>query len=64
MANLSNFMSSNDLHPLHVENCDSNWQLVLNEDFGGKYGPEMVKNSSNCNTSNRRLAGVTTCHTS
>ena len=64
MANLSNFMSSNDLHPLHVENCDSNWQLVLNEDFDGKYGPEMVKNSSNCNTSNRQLAGATTFHTS
>ena len=30
--------TSNHLHPLHVENCDSNSRLVLNEDDNVKLG--------------------------
>ena len=33
------------LHPLQVENCDSNSRLVVDEDDNGKLGPERVKPS-------------------
>ena len=35
--------SSNNLHPLQVENCDSNSQLVVDEDDNGKFRNERVK---------------------
>ena len=39
-----NFLTtSNHLHPLQVENCDSNSRLVVDEDNNGKVGPERVK---------------------
>ena len=40
-----NFLSptSNHLHPLQVENCDSNSRLVVDEDDNGKFRPEGVK---------------------
>ena len=34
---------SNHLHPLQVENCDSNSRLVVDEDDNGKLGLERVK---------------------
>ena len=35
--------TSNHLHPLQVENCDSNSRLVVDEDDNGKFMPERVK---------------------
>ena len=35
--------TSNPLHPLQVENCDSNSRLVVDEDDNGKVGLEWVK---------------------
>ena len=35
--------SSSHLHPLQVENCDSNSRLVVDEDDNGKFRPERVK---------------------
>ena len=41
-----NFSStSNNLHPLQGENCDSNSRLVVDEDDNGKYGLERVKST-------------------
>ena len=34
--------SSSHLHPLQVENCDSNSRLVVDEDDNGKFRPERV----------------------
>ena len=43
MANLFNFSpKSNHLHPLQVENCDSNSRLVVDEDDNGKVRLERV----------------------
>ena len=35
--------TSNHLHPLQAENCDSNSRLVVDEDDNGKFRPERVK---------------------
>ena len=35
--------ASNHLHPLQVENCNSNSRLVVDEDDYGKFRPERVK---------------------
>ena len=44
MAIFFNFSpTSNHLHPLQVENCDSNSRLVVDEDDNGKFRIEMVK---------------------
>ena len=44
MAIFFNFSpTSNHLRPLPVENCDSNLQLVVDEDGSGKFRPESVK---------------------
>ena len=44
MAIFFNFSpTSNHLHPLQVENCDSNSRLVVDEDDNGKFRVEMVK---------------------
>ena len=44
MAIFLNFSStSSHLHPLLVENCDSNSRLVVDEDDNGKFRPERVK---------------------
>ena len=32
--------TSNNLHPLQVENCDSNSRLVVDEDDNGKFRPD------------------------
>ena len=37
--------TSNHLHPLQVENCDSNSRLVVDGDDNGKFRPERVKAS-------------------
>ena len=43
MAIFINFSpTSNHLHPLQVENCDSNSRLVVDEDDYGKLRPERV----------------------
>ena len=34
--------TSNHLHPLQVENCDSNSRIVVDEDDNGKFTPERV----------------------
>ena len=36
------YTTSNHLHSLQVENCDSNSRLVVNEDDNGKFRPERV----------------------
>ena len=36
-------LTSNHLHPLQVENCDSNSRLVVDEDDNGKFRLERVK---------------------
>ena len=38
--------TSNHLHPLQVEKCDSNSPLVVDEDDNGTFRPERVKNLS------------------
>ena len=43
MANFCNFFTLNHLHPLQVENCDSNSWLVVDEDDNGKLMLERVK---------------------
>ena len=35
--------TSNHLHPLQVENCDSNSRLVVDEDANGKFRLERFK---------------------
>ena len=42
-----NFFSptSSHLHPVQVENCDSNSRLVVDEDDNGKFRLERVKNA-------------------
>ena len=35
--------TSNYLHPLQGENCDSNSRLVVDEDDNGKLRPERIK---------------------
>ena len=43
MAIFFNFSpTSNHLHPLQVENCDSNSRLVVDEDDNGKFRLERV----------------------
>ena len=43
MAIFFNFsLTSNHLHPLQVENCDSNSRLVVDEDDNGKFRLERV----------------------
>ena len=43
MTILFNFSpTSSHLHPLQVENCDSNSRLVVDEDEYGKFRPERV----------------------
>ena len=49
MAIFINFLpTSNHLHLLQVENCDSNSRLVVDEDDYGKLRPERVKNTLYC----------------
>ena len=44
MAIFLNFSpTSSHLHPLQVENCDSNSRLVVDEDDNGKFRLERVK---------------------
>ena len=46
MAIFFNFQTtSNHLHPLQVENCDSNSRLIVDEDDNGKLRLESVKGS-------------------
>ena len=47
MAIFFNFsLTSNHLHPLQVENCDSNSRLVLNEDDNDSFRLQSVKHLS------------------
>ena len=47
-----NFLStSSHLHPLQVENCDSNSRLVVDEDDNGKLRLERVKVEHPCHSS-------------
>ena len=39
-------LTSNQLHPLQVENCDSNSRLVVDEDDNGKFRLERVKGTT------------------
>ena len=41
--------TSSHLHPLQVENCDSNSRLVVDEDDNGKFRLQRVK-ANNCKT--------------
>ena len=44
MAIFCNFQTtSNHLHPIQVENCDSNSRLVVDEDDNGKFRLERVE---------------------
>ena len=42
--------ASNHLHPLQVENCDSNSRLVVDEDDNGKVRLEKVKHTFHYDT--------------
>ena len=47
MAIFCNFYTTlNHLHPLQVENCDSNSRLVVDENDNGKFRLERVKNTA------------------
>ena len=47
MAIFINFLpTSNHLHQLQVENCDSNSRLVVDEDDNGKFRLERIKQTS------------------
>ena len=47
MAIFFNFPSTlSHLHPLQVNNCDSNSRLVVDEDDNGKFRPERVNTLS------------------
>ena len=49
MAIFFNFSpTSNHLHPLQVENCDSNSRLVVYEDDNGKFRLERVNTGNFC----------------
>ena len=49
MAIFFNFQTtSNHLHPLQVENCDSNSRLVVDEGDNGKFRLESVKGGKVC----------------
>ena len=45
--------TSNHLHPLQVENCDSNSQLVVDEDGNGKFRLERVNRLTRGNAVSR-----------
>ena len=49
------YTTSNHLHPLQVENCDSNSRLVVDEDDNGKLRPERVKNDHSGSHAFRRF---------
>ena len=50
MTILFNFSPTlHHLHPLEVENCDSNSRLVVDEDDNGKFRPERVNPLKRCN---------------
>ena len=54
MAIFLNFSpTSIHLHPLQVENCDSNSRLVVEEDDNGKFRLDRVKALKYCNTNNK-----------
>ena len=40
--NFNFLITSNHLHPLQVENCDSNSRLIVDEDDNGKFRLEWV----------------------
>ena len=46
--------ASNHLHPLQVENCDSNSRLVVDEDDNGKFRFERVK----CTVGYYHISGI------
>ena len=50
--------TSSHLHPLQVDNCDSNSRLVVDEDDNRKLRLERVKTPFNCKTGMR---GTVTC---
>ena len=46
---------SNQLHPLQVDNCDSNSRLVVDEDHNGKLNPALkgLNSATNAMTQDR-----------
>ena len=48
---------SNHLHPLQVENCDSNPRLVVDDDDNGKLRPEKVDIYSDNSAEKRNING-------
>ena len=51
-------LTSNHLHPLQVENCDSNSRLVVDEDDNGKFRIERVKLTSTVGYNDKRSKSV------
>ena len=51
-------LTSNHLHPLQVENCDSNSRLVVDEDDNGKFKIERVKLTSTVGYNDKRNISV------
>ena len=49
--------TSSDLHPLKVENCDSNSRLVVDEDDNGKFWVERAKLKQIARGKARMLSG-------
>ena len=59
MAIFFNFPpTSNHLHPLQVENCDSNSRLVVDEYDNGKVRLERVKHVKQINNDYRQLLAL------
>ena len=57
MAIFFNFSpTSNHLHPLQVENCDSNSRLVVDEDDNGKFRLETVKDAERSDARCRKVS--------
>ena len=55
MAIFFNFSpTSNHLHPLQVENCDSNSRLVVDEDGNAKSGLKELNSVSQCYIINKK----------
>ena len=53
--------TSNHLHPLQVENCDSNSRLVVDDDDNGKCRYENAKHQS-CRAKKKQLYSIKLTH--
>ena len=50
--------TSSHLHPLQVENCDSNSRLVVDEDDNGKFRLERVNKVNKLKTRDKKMVKI------